>query len=107
MVLKGVDFNAPPGPESWLKLEFFDDKTYDDYSNEEWIEKGRQEDGTMKCIPAKALRRDPETNSYAWKDILINQYNTADETFSGFWVETQEPATVSRIQLCFDVIISI
>jgi len=39
-----IDFNQPPGPENWLELELFDDKTFDDYTPVEWLEKATLED---------------------------------------------------------------
>ena len=57
----------------------------------------------MKYIPAKALCKNVEGNLFSWQDILINQYNLKDETFSGVWSESYKPLTVSRVHLCFDV----
>lgn len=42
----------------WLPLELFDDTTYDDYSNEEWIFKKKDEDGNKRIIIGKGLYRD-------------------------------------------------
>lgn len=34
-----IDFNNQVASLQWLPLELFDDTTFDDYSNEEWIAK--------------------------------------------------------------------
>lgn len=43
----------------WLPLELFDDTTFDDFSNEEWMERRKDEEGNLRIIPAKGLYKEP------------------------------------------------
>ena len=67
------------------------------------MEKGRQEDGAMKAIPAKGLWKSTDSARFAWKEVLISEYDQKSETFKGHWLDNKQPATLTRIQMCFDV----
>ena len=43
--MKGIDYNNPHKyiHVQWLPLELFDDKTYDDFSPEEWLTRAKKE----------------------------------------------------------------
>ena len=57
----------------------------------------------MKSIPAKALHRDSETGTIAWKDVLINHTTQPMKPSVDSGSSQESSSTVSRIQLCFDV----
>lgn len=38
-----------------MPLHYFDDSTFDDYSNEGWLEKKADEDGNQRRLTGKAL----------------------------------------------------
>lgn len=37
LLLENVDINNPDKNVEWLPIELFDDTTFDDFSNEEWM----------------------------------------------------------------------
>jgi dynein heavy chain len=41
----GIDFKNKDQSVEWLRLEYFDDTTYDDNSNEDWIRRVEDEEG--------------------------------------------------------------
>jgi len=101
---RGIDFNTPPGQESWLSLELFDDKTYDDYTPEEWIEKGRGPDGVLRALPAKALHKGLD-DIYVWRDFYVHGYDKETDKFVGRWAtdgDNGREVKVPRLHLLFD-----
>jgi dynein heavy chain, axonemal len=58
LAMEDINFNEKGHQSSWLPLELFDDTNYDDFSNEEWIQRRKDEDGRVRTIPAKALFTD-------------------------------------------------
>ena len=99
LLKEGIYYDKPPGSEAWLTLELFDDNTFDDYSNEEWIAKAQDSHHVMKYIPGKAFNRE-ETK---WMEVLINQYTNKTEKFNGIWVHNSQAVETTRINLLFDV----
>jgi len=95
----GIDFNEPPGIESWLNLDLFNDKTFDDYTPLEWIDKGRERGGAFKPIPARGLCKGTQ---HEWRDILIEGYDLKEEKFYGRWEDNNIPVHLSRIYILFD-----
>lgn len=59
----------------WLPLELFDDKTFDDYSNEEWMQRQIDEDGSKRVILAKGLKKDP-AGYFTWKPLVVESYDS-------------------------------
>ena len=68
-----IDF-AEKRKESWLPLDFFDDSTFDDYSNEGWIEKKVDEDGNQRRLSAKGLRL--VEDKYVYEPIDVHSFKT-------------------------------
>lgn len=58
----------------WLELELFDDNSYDDYVNINWIEKARSEGELGHALTGKGLYLDTVDNLYKWKSILIYDF---------------------------------
>lgn len=52
LISQGVDFNTRNVSVEWLKLQYFDDESYDDYSGDEWIQKMVDEDNVKRIITA-------------------------------------------------------
>jgi len=82
-------------------LELFNDKTFDDYTPLEWIEKGRERGGAFKPIPGRGLCKGTQ---HEWRDILIEGYDAKEEKFFGRWEDNNIPVNLSRIYILFDVI---
>ena len=40
----------------WLKLEYFDDTTFDDSSNEDWIKRQYDEEGNFHLLTGLGLK---------------------------------------------------
>jgi len=43
LLQENVDINNPDKNVEWLPIELFDDTTFDDFSNEEWIVRAEKE----------------------------------------------------------------
>jgi len=78
----------------------FDDKTYDDYTPLEWLEKGKGSNGERKPMPAQGLFEGKKND---WKEVLISGYDEKIEKFTGNWVHNNTPASLPRIYVLFDV----
>lgn len=53
-----ISFQKQDASVEWLKLEYFDDTTYDDNSNEDWIRREIDEDGVKHPLTGLGLRMD-------------------------------------------------
>lgn len=62
--LEGIDFNKQNNSSQWLPLELFDDTTFDDYQNKEWIERLLDDDGNYRIMTAKGLYYDYDNRVY-------------------------------------------
>jgi len=51
--LKGIDVYKGFGQEKWIPLELFDDRTYDEFTDEEWIAKTTDTNGNFAPLKAK------------------------------------------------------
>jgi len=89
----GIDFNTTPGPEAWMPLELFDDRTCDDMTLNEWGEKLK-----IQPLAAKGLHKNGKQE---WKEIVIFSYDESSEKFIGEWREDGSQAKLSRIFVCF------
>ena len=76
-------------------MELFDDKTLDDYTPREWIQRGQG-----YGIAARGLNKN---NQYEWKDVVITGYDEKNDKFEGEWIEDRTPAKLSRIHVAFYV----
>jgi len=83
-------------------LDLFNDKTFDDYTPNEWIEKGKEHHQTFKPIPGVGLYKGTR---YEWRDILVDSYDPKEEKFIVRWASTGSKVLLSRIYILFDVII--
>ena len=72
-----------------LPLSFFDDDTYEMYSPQEWIRKGRG------AVPAKTM------SAGKWVQCVVKTYNAESKTFIVLMENTEFQKT--RLQICFDV----
>ena len=61
----GIDFNNESESTKWLPLELFDDTTYNDYTNDEWFNKCKDEEGNGRILKAKGLYLNGERYVYA------------------------------------------
>lgn len=43
------------GQEKWIPLEYFDDRTYDEFTDEEWIAKATDANGNFAPLKAKVI----------------------------------------------------
>ena len=81
----GIDYNQQNESASWLPLELFDDTNFDDYSNEDWLKKGNQKDGSFAVIAGKGLYEDIDEERFRWRDLYIKGYEPEDELFIAYW----------------------
>lgn len=96
-----IDFNNINKNVEWLPLELFDDTTYDDYSNEEWIKKKSDEDGRQRLITGKGLYKDA-AGMYIWKPIIVESYNKTTDKYQCQMRDTQQKIDLHRIYVCLD-----
>ncbi len=71
-----IDFNSRNTMVEWLPLELSDDTTFDDYSNEEWMQRRVDEEGRLRSIPAKGLFREANGNEWRYRPLLIEGYDS-------------------------------
>ena len=101
-----IDFSMENPLDSWLPLEFFEDKDLDIFTAEEWMAKAKDKDNPERYlyIQGVGLHRDKEGHG-TWKRVLINFYNEKTEKYEGVWdedKEEKEPCSLSKIYLLFD-----
>ena len=76
-----IDFSIPD--ESKLPLSFFDDKMYEIFPNDYWMKQALDKNtGKYLKIPAKALIWNKETKTGKWERVLVQGYNSENDTFS-------------------------
>ena len=101
-----IDFSNENPLDSWLPLEFFEDKDLDIFTAEEWMAKAKDKENPERYlyIQGVGLHRDKEGHG-TWKRVLINFYNEKTEKYEGVWdedKEEKEPCSLSKIYLLFD-----
>jgi dynein heavy chain len=67
---KNIDFNHTKRREGWLKLEYFDDNTFDDFTDEDWISRKVDEEGVKRKLSGKGLRNIEGTFEYRPLEVL-------------------------------------
>lgn len=87
LIHEDIDFNVPDPECDWLDLELFDDLTFDDYENSEWIAKKTDEENQSRILRGKALFKD-ENGVFLWKDFIVDTYNSKIERFVGRWKDS-------------------
>ncbi len=99
-----IDYSTKDKLESWLPIEFFEDKDLDIYTPAEWIKKATVksgEDEKILFIPGVGLYRN-EDGVGSWRKVLINSYNYKTEKYEGIWEGTNQPCCLSKIYLLFE-----
>jgi dynein heavy chain len=99
-----IDFSTVSPLDSWLPLEFFEDKDLDIFTSNEWIEKAKDPQLGQLYIQGVGLYRDNDGVG-TWKRVLINNYNKDTEKYEGIWdndAEPKENCALSKIYLLFD-----
>jgi dynein heavy chain, axonemal len=102
---QGIDYNKQSEQADWIPLELFDDTNYDDYSNQDWIKKGEQPDGSFAVIAGKGLYQDEEDLRFYWRDLYVEGYDEKEEKFIAFWQDEEHNKKlfkISRINLLFE-----
>jgi len=84
-----------PGPEAWIPLELFDDKSEDIHTPSEWSER-------LEAQPllAKGLYKN---GKQIWKDVILYSYDIKNDKFLGEWSDDHSQARLSRIHIAFYV----
>lgn len=59
-----------------MPLHYFDESTFDDYSNQGWIEKKTDEDGNQRRLTGKAVRNHDGKYEYEPVDVLAYKHDT-------------------------------
>ena len=85
-----IDFSTVSPLDSWLPLEFFEDKDLDIFTSNEWIEKAKDPQLGQLYIQGVGLYRDNDGVG-TWKRVLINNYNKDTEKYEGIWDNDAEP----------------
>lgn len=88
------DANGLPVP-SFFPLEFFDDKTFEKQSSEEWMQSNGGEP-----VEAKSLWHFGDGMS-EWKDVLVLQVNASGEQYFIQWKHNNKQKWAGRLNLCF------
>ena len=107
-----IDFSKLDPLESWLPLDFFEDKELDIFTAEEWMKKAKDPDNNQLYIQGSGLYRNKDGDG-TWKRVLINSYDPITEKYNGVWDEPspdgemdnfdkKEPCSLSKIYLLFD-----
>jgi len=85
-----IDFSSP-SYKSNLGLHYFDNKIYDIYPNENWMEKAIEPTTGKKLkIQAQCLFVDKTTRLGTWKNVLVSDYDKNKDTFSGHTDDSQK-----------------
>lgn len=66
----------------WLPLELFDDKTFDDFPCEKWVQKYKDEKNLYHALIGKGLYKS-SNGIYIWRPILILDYIKEKDIFIG------------------------
>jgi dynein heavy chain len=84
-----------------LPLEPFDDTEYDCRLPDEWISYGYDDNGRFNPIPGMGLWKDDNGSGY-WRAVLINNYDSLREVYTGYWDDNSEYVELTRINLLFN-----
>ncbi|EGR27865.1 hypothetical protein IMG5_187090 [Ichthyophthirius multifiliis] len=102
--MEGIDFNRKDEGNSsyWLPLEIFDDNTFDDYQDGEWIDRLTDDDGNQRIMTAKGLYFEYDIQNYSWKPLILQAWDEKKQRFIGKWRDNDEQVELNRIQFCLD-----
>ena len=83
--------------------ELFDDNTFDDYTNHDWITKAFEEKQQHHALTGKGLFKNQD-DQYEWRPLTILDYDVSKEKFIAKWNDSLSDEThlVSRINFCLD-----
>ena len=85
----------PPVMPSFFPLEYFDDRTYETRTAQEWMQSNSGEP-----VDARSLWHFGDGTS-EWKDVQVLALNEADESFIIEWVHNGKQKKASRLNVCF------
>ena len=91
----GADLNSFPKYTQWLPLHYYDDITFDDFTNEEWGL--RLQEGSLH---ARALSR--TKGKYSWKTAEVISYEKTEDKFRGSFSDDKTLFILPRIFVIFD-----
>ena len=79
-----IDFSNENPLDSWLPLEFFEDKDLDIFTAEEQMAKAKDKENPERYLYIQGvdLQRDKEDHG-TWKRVFINFYNEKTEKYEG------------------------
>lgn len=104
-----MDFNKLNRQLEWLLLEYFDDTTFDDNGNQDWIARQTDEDGHHHPLTGKGLC-EMKDGQFKYLPLVVREYDAKLEKFTGRWIHSQEPFALHRymiynnirLYICFD-----
>lgn len=85
----------------WLELEFFDDVSFDDNDNEEWMNRQTDEEGVFHPLMGRGLHVDNE-GIKKYKQLIIEKYDDKTEKFEGKWKHSNKAFKLHRLYICLD-----
>lgn len=101
MEFVGIDFNKRDDQVEWLQLELFDDTSFDDNSNSDWINRREDEQYGDHILTGLGLYINSE-GKYRFRRCEIGNYNPQTERFEGNWKSNSKPIQLHRLFICFD-----
>ena len=78
-----IDFNQPKRVEAWLPLEYFDDNTFDDFTDDDWIARKIDEEGAKRKLAGKGLRQ--VHGEYEYEALEVLSFNRARNLYEIKW----------------------
>ena len=90
-LLKKQNIDFSHSNTSKLSLHYFDNKLFDIYPNESWMNRAiDQVTGKQLKLQAQCLFMDKKTKLGQWKRVLISSYDKITDTFSGYTDDAQK-----------------
>jgi len=91
----GADLNSFPKYTQWLPLHYYDDASYDDFTNEEWGAKLEQ--GPLRARVISKIK-----GKITWKQADVHSFNKDEDKFSGFFSDDKTTFKLPRLFVVFD-----
>lgn len=95
-----IDFNQARRREGWLPLEYFDNNTFDDFTDEDWIARKVDEEGVKRKLAGKGLRK--VDGQYEYEPLEVLSYNPNSNLYEIKWASDGTVEMLHRIYFCFD-----
>ena len=87
----------------WLDLTYFDDSSFDDNANEDWIERTRDEENQMHKLTGRGTYEDKESKLIRFKSVIVEKYDRDSDKYIGYYKSNkQETFRLHRLYICFD-----